>query len=214
MVTYSHPRRRAASSRATDGAAGLAWAMLLALTSTAAFGFPMNTPDIKQNPHPQKRYELTLSIEGAPGPFDSITGTVHYKVENERCVPATPISGATLTPEKNVAIDFVRVSDHEYKGTLYADLLQDEDYYGMGICHWAVNTAWATLKIKHVEFSPAMDAKELLAQKPVPTYFVRSEYFNSSEERSAFGTPNRELFQPTSRTDIFSMTLTAREAGQ
>ena len=188
--------------------------LLLALTSTTAFGSPMKTPEIKQNPHPQKRYELTLSIEGAPGPFDSITGTVHYKVQNERCVPATPVSGATLAPERNVPIEFVRVSDHEYKGTLYVDLLQDEDYYGMGVCHWAVNTAWATLRIKGVEFSPAMDSRELLAQKPVPTYFVRSEYFNSSDERSAFGTPNRALFQPATRTDIFSMTLTAREAGQ
>ena len=186
-------------------------ALLLALASTTAFGSPMKTPEIKQNPHPKKHYELTLSIEGAPGPFDSIKGTVHYKVQNERCVPATPVSGATLTPEQDVAIDFVRISDHEYKGSLYADLLQDEDYYGMGVCHWAVNTAWATLRIKGVEFSPAMDSRELLAQKPVPTYFVRSEYFNSSDERTAFGTPNRALFKPTTRTDIFSMTLTARE---
>lgn len=211
MGATVHPRPRRAASAA--GGPAQAFALLLALASTPAFGSPMKTPDIKQNPRPQQRYELTLSIDGAPGPFDSITGTVHYKVQNERCVPATPGSGATLTPERNVPIEFVRINDHEYKGTLFVDLLQDEDYYGMGVCHWAVNTAWATLKIKGVEFSPAMDSRELLAQKPVPTYFVRSEYFNSSDERTAFGTPNRALFKPTTRTDIFSMTLTARETG-
>ena len=205
MGAAVHPHPRAGRAQA--------FVLLLALASTTAFGSPMKTLQIKQNPHPQQRYELTLSIESAPGPFDSISGTVHYKVQNERSVPATPGSGATLTPEHDVAIEFVRINDHEYKGTLYADLLQDEDYYGMGICHWAVNTAWATLRIKGVEFSPAMDSRELLAQKPVPTYFVRSEYFNSSDERTAFGTPNRALFKPTTRTDIFSMTLTAREAG-
>lgn len=192
---------------------GQALALFLALTTTA-FGLPMKNPDIKQNPNPKKRYEITLTLENAPGPFDSVTGTVHYKVENERCVPMTPISGATLAPEKNEPLTFNRVSDHVYKATLYADLLQDEDYYGMGVCHWAVNTAWATLKINKVDFSPAMDAKELLAQKPVPTYFVRGDYFNSGGERSAFGTPNRGLFLPESRTDIFSVTLTAREVDQ
>lgn len=191
---------------------GKGWLLLLALASTTAFGAPMTTPQIRHNPHPQKRYELTLSIEGAPGPFDSIQGTVHYKVQNERSVPATPISGATLTPEQDVPIEFMRVNDHEYKGVLYADLLQDEDYYGMGVCHWAINTVWATLRVNGVEFAPAIDAHDLLSQRPVPTYFARSEYFGGNGERTAFGTPNRALFKPDTRTDIFSMTLTAREA--
>ncbi|MHB1057820.1 MAG: hypothetical protein ACYC0F_08060 [Rhodanobacter sp.] len=171
----------------------------------------MNTPEIKQNPHPKMRYKITVTIEGAPGPFDSVTGVVHYMVENDRCIPLTPISGATLAPEKNFPIDFVRVNDNVYKGTIYADLLQDEDYYGLGICHWSINTLWATLKIKGVEFRPSMILKDIVSQKPTPTYFVKSDYFSTDKERSAFGTTNRSLFQAKSRTDIFSMTLSAEE---
>ncbi|RDD82803.1 hypothetical protein DVJ77_04605 [Dyella tabacisoli] len=171
----------------------------------------MKTPDIKQNPHPKTRYEITVTINDAPGPFDSVAGVVHYMVENDRCVPLTPISGATLAPEKNFPITFTRVSDNVYKGTIYADLLQDEDYYGLGVCHWAVNTMWATLKVKGVDFSPAMDLKEIVSQKPTPTYFVKADYFNTDKERSAFGTTNRSLFQTESSTDIFSMTLSAKE---
>ncbi|WP_049623670.1 hypothetical protein [Frateuria defendens] len=208
MKTVPHKRRIDLTTM--KASLGAVLALSLVLTSSA-HGSPMKNPDIKQNPHPRMRYELTLTIEDAPGPFDSISGMVHYKVTNGQCVPLTPISGATLEPEKNVPITFTRVSDGIYKGTLYADLLQDEDYYGLGVCHWGVNTAWVSLRAKGVEFTPAIDAKELVAQKSVPTFFVKGDYFETGKERSAFGTTNRALFQPESRTDVFSMTLRARE---
>ena len=69
---------------------------------TSACGSSMKTPDIKQNQHPKMRYEIIMTIDGAPGPFDSVTAFVQYKVSNDRCVPLTPISGATLPPEHHL----------------------------------------------------------------------------------------------------------------
>lgn len=41
------------------------------------------------------RYEITMAIQGAPGPFDAVSGFVQYKVSNDHCVPLTRVIGAT-----------------------------------------------------------------------------------------------------------------------
>jgi hypothetical protein len=194
----------------------LTFTLLLSLALiTSACGSPMKTPDIKQNPHPKMRYEITMTIQGAPGPFDSVSGFVQYKVSNERCVPLTPISGARLTPEKTFPIDFSRVSDSVYKGTLYVDLLQDEDYYGLGVCHWSIVAASADLKIRDAALTPAIFHDDIVAQKSVATYFVNDDYLDSSNanggERVVSGNPNRAFYLPESRTDLFSVALAAKE---
>ncbi|MQQ99823.1 hypothetical protein [Glaciimonas soli] len=58
----------------------------------------MNTPDIKQNPHPKMRYEITLTIKDAPGPFDAVTGFMQYDVTNEQCSPYNEFIGIYRNP--------------------------------------------------------------------------------------------------------------------
>lgn len=175
----------------------------------------MKTPDIKQNPHPTKRYEITLTIKDAPGPFDSVTGFVQYKVSNDKCVPLTPISGATLAPEQRVHLDLKSIGDHVYRGHIYADLLQDEDYFGLGVCHWSVVGTSAILKIKAASLGPAIFSEDIVAQKAVTTYFSNDEYLNAGKagdrEHVVTGSPNRALYGPESRTDLFSITLSSKE---
>lgn len=91
-----------------------ALASILSLASiTAACGDSMNNPGITFNPHPKMRYELTLSLPDAPGPFDTMDGSVLYMVSNASCVPEQPISGARLTPEKTLPIILNRLSDQD-----------------------------------------------------------------------------------------------------
>lgn len=116
---------------------------------------------------------------------------------------------------KSVPLNFVHVSGNVYKATFYIDLLQDEDYYGMGICHWSVVAATAALKVKASDFSPALFLDEILAQKTIFTYFSNVEYANAHNEKDMFptitGSVKRSDYQPESRTDIFSITLAAKE---
>ena len=194
----------------------LTFSLILALALiTSACGSPMKTPDIKQNPHPKMRYEITMTIQGAPGPFDSVSGFVQYKVSNGHCVPLTPISGATLPPENRTPISFIRVSDNLYKGVIYTDLMHDEDYYDLGVCHWSVTAVSADLKVGGTALSPAIFHDDIVAQKSVTTYFVNSDYFDSAsangEERVVSGNLDRAFYLPAARTDLFSITLAARE---
>lgn len=178
---------------------------------TTAHASAMKTPEIKHNPTPKKRYDITLTVDGAPGPFDSITGFVEYKVANDECVPLEPVSGATIAPEEKVPVVFKHETGNVYIGSIYADLMQDEDYYGLGMCHWQVVAASAVLKNNAVEFSPAIFHKDIEAQHAVSTYFVKGDYVDNTNPHSAFGTTNRSLFQPESRTDLFTVTLAAKE---
>ncbi len=184
---------------------------------TSACGSPMKTPDIKQNAHPKMRYEITMTIQGAPGPFDSVDGFVQYKVSNDRCVPLTPISGATLPPEKSVPIEFSHVSDNVYKGTLYVDLLQDEDYFGLGVCHWAVVAATASLKAGKVDLSPDLFADSILKQASETRYFSKKQF--EAIERGGPAPPfvsgvlpaEYRNLKPEWQQDMFTVTLSARE---
>src|ERR1700744_1671442 len=130
--------------------------MLALAFLTSAYASAMNTPDIKRNPTPKKRYAIPLTVDSAPGPFDSITGFVEYKVANDEFVPLEPVSGATIAPEEKVPGGFRHEKDGVYIGTIYTDLMQDEDYYGLGVCHWKVVAASALLKNNAGEFSPAI----------------------------------------------------------
>ncbi|MHB1057825.1 MAG: hypothetical protein ACYC0F_08085 [Rhodanobacter sp.] len=205
-----------ADRRENAAATALASTLLLSIAlTTSACSSSMKTPDIKQNPQPKMRYAITLTIQDAPGPFDSIGGFVQYKVSNGHCVPLTPISGATLPPESRVPISFTRVSDKLYKGVIYTDLMQDEDYYNMGVCHWSVVAVSADLKIKAATLSPAIFHDDIVAQKSVNTYFVNNDYFDTNtangKERVVSGSPNRAYYLPASRTDLFSIALAAKE---
>ena len=188
----------------------LIWLALLLATSTTAFGHPMKQPDIKLNPTPHKRYDVILTIDGAPGPFDTVTGVVDFKITNDRCVPLTPVIGATLAPEKRVPLALTRIDDHVYRGSFYADMLQDEDYYGMGICHWGVVGASVDLKVKKVDFNPAIFMSEILARKPVTRYFAKRSYLYADIERVDIGNASRADFLQDAH-DTFAITLQAEE---
>jgi len=192
-------------------------AVFFAIT-TAACGQAMKQPDIKLNPHPKMRYEITLTIEGAPGPFDAVEGSAGYEVENGSCVPLTPFSGATLTPEKDVPMALSRVSDKVYKGEVYVDLLQDEDYFGLGLCRWSMPFANFSLRIGGLVFGHSIALDDILAKKSATRYFSTLSYRESTPlkdgERPWVNSGNAQQSDFKEPKSTFSMTLTAKEKFQ
>lgn len=177
---------------------------------TSACGSPMKTPDIKQNANPKMRYQITVTIKDAPGPFDSVTASAGYDVDNTRCVPLSPGSGATLAPEKSVPIRLSRTADNVYQGTIYVDLLQDEDYYGLGVCRWKMTTVSANLSVQKLAMSPFLSLQDVLAQKSVTSYFSDRSYASSLTERVDSGNPSRADFGDEA-DQTFSITVAAKE---
>ncbi|MDM0090471.1 MULTISPECIES: hypothetical protein [unclassified Variovorax] len=176
----------------------------------------MKKPDIKLNPHPRMRYEITLTIADAPGPFDAVEGSAGYQVSNDRCVPLAPISGARPTPRKNVPIALTRVNEAIYKGSLYVDLLVDEDYFGLGLCRWSMPFADFDLQIGNLAFAHSIALEEILAGNSVTRYFNKISYVSedarspkNDHSRVSSGNASRAEFKDPGNT--FSMTLSAKE---
>jgi len=178
---------------------------------TSACGASMKTPDIKQNPHPTQRHEVTMMIDGAPGAFDAIESYVKYQVMNPQCVPMHEGSGATPTIEKSVPISLTKTGEHSFKGSFYSDLLQDEDYFGMGVCRWSVVATGARLKVRSVVFSPDLSKTDIESHQPDVTYFAK-ESFSAQNAASDVEVGSEVTPFITQHPDkFFSVTLTVGE---
>lgn len=177
---------------------------------SSACSAPMKTPDIKQNPHPKMRYEITITIEGAPGSFDSMQTIAQYDIENDHCVPLQPMSGARLTPDKTIEMPLTRVGDNTYRGEVYTDLLEDADYYGLGICHWKLSGVSMYLKHKKLTFPPSISLDNILAQKSEERYFSNRSFADANMERVDTGNSKRADFHQEAN-HTFSVVLTAKE---
>ncbi|WP_230598254.1 hypothetical protein [Xanthomonas albilineans] len=128
-----------------------------------------------KNPHPVKRYEV-IATSYAPGPWDSITGYVHYDVINTKCVPVSPFIGAQNVPVTGIEIPMDRVDDHTWKGYFYRDALRDEDYFNLGLCHWDVTSISVNTIGKGVRFGWGGMLGDLLRGSTGMSYFKRSSY--------------------------------------
>ena len=151
--------------------------ILLTLTLPAC-GQAMKQPDIKLNPHPKMRYELTLTVHDAPGPFESVSGFMQYEVQNEQeCVPVDAISGHHQRLSSDPDIELRRVGDGQtYKGTVYLDLVQDSDYYGLGVCRWKMVGFSGVMKAGEVTFNPFISGDQIATQQPKTEFFAKKIY--------------------------------------
>ncbi|KAF1003517.1 MAG: hypothetical protein GAK28_04653 [Luteibacter sp.] len=173
------------------------------------YGEAMKQPEVKLNPEPRMRYEITVKVDGAPGQFDRIDGHVDYRVDNPACVPMTPVMGATVVPEKRLPVEFRKTGDNEYRGEIFMDRIQDEDYFGQGVCHWAVVGATADFHHGQVNFSPAIYKDDILGKHEVVKYFSRKSYQRSDDERIDTGANDTHAFNDPQAT--FSIRLHAAE---
>lgn len=195
------------------------YALILTLSLaliTSACSSSKKTPDIKQNPNPKQRFDITMQLDNAPGPFDSVTGFAQFDIKNSNCVPTDSFSGAKHTPTKNIEVDFKLVADDIYRATVYADSLEDEDYFNLGVCHWSLTAVAANLKIHKVTLSPNIDAAHIFSGSHSETeiYFANKTYFDTvSDGRNDFGTTNREVASQNPK-EFFSVLLIARESPQ
>ena len=179
------------------------------LVTTACGSSTMKTPDIKLNPHPIKRYEITMTIEGAKGPFDSIETIAQYDIANDRCVPLTPGSGATIAPDKTIPIHMTKVGENAYRGEIYTDQLVDEDYYGKGVCHWQLTAFSGYLRVKKRMISTGIELDEVVAKKPATRFFSNQNFTNPALSGVDNGVGDRSTYKDPA--DTFSVTFTARE---
>lgn len=170
----------------------LSWAVLAgAYAFLTACGGPMEEPVVQLNPYARMRYEITVTVVGAPGDFSSIDGVVDYRVDDHRTVPIAPFNGAPRHPNKSVQLDLMPVDEHTYRGFIYIDRLLDEDYFGKGVCHWVLQAASIRLRGRTVTFASSIFRDAIVASGIDVRYYPTSAYFDSTMERKEIGYDSR-----------------------
>jgi len=179
------------------------------------------------NPAPVKAYQVTLRIHGAPGTFQHVRGSAQYDVVNEeQCGHIEPATGTPSRITSQEPLELTRISDEEYQGTLYLDRMQDQDYYGRGLCRWEFTGAGALLKAtgahEETRFLTFMDAPELMAGKMYTRHYPQHDYPRAGPVKGRPDLPWRDDYPSRGREDLnefvpelqdalFSISMTAVE---
>ena len=177
--------------------------------------------DYKQNPTPQQRYDITLTIADAPGPFASMEGSAQYEVVNLECLPPPNSNpgGYTSRKTRHAPFTLTPVSEIDYIGVVYADQLLDEDYHGRGVCHWQLTHVGVKLMATgtkgETKFLPSMSADSLFSEQKKTSHFLKASYPRHPESLIetplAFGQEDRsKMLSTLMDDDLFTITLTSK----
>lgn len=167
-----------------------------------------------KNPEPRVGYRVRLRVENAPGSFEIVRMGGQYDVRNEsRCGRINPM---TDTPGRMTSMErmpFARVSGNEYESVIYLDEMQDEDYYGRGICNWELSLAYAVVIAKDERrdtgFAIRLSAHDLMSGGSVTRYYPYASYprVEGVEGFPSNGKLSQEEYLPDLRSALFSLTL-------
>jgi hypothetical protein len=170
---------------------------------------------IHDNPNPRQKYEVIVT-SAAPGPWDSVQGYVGYTVTNVKCVPQLPLEGAREVP--NTGRKFKLSSTDGGKtwiGYFYRDAIEDADYFGLGVCHWDIESVGPSFYVHSEVFGPGVGLQEMLVSKTYTSYFKKVEFFHKGLGGGASGWPTDD---EEARREVaadpdafFPMTITVRE---
>jgi hypothetical protein len=165
--------------------------------------------DPKKNPHPVKRYELTATTD-IPGNWDSVTGRVYFDVANDCAPQGSSASGRDLPYD----FDMRRVGEKTWKGYFYRDFLQDEDYFGKGICHWDAIQAVPVFTVHGSTFIPDVYTPEENLDKVTPntSLFKRSDFTDQTLKKATINFSSSSQEYTTDPGAFFPITVTIQKA--
>ena len=174
------------------------------------------------NPHPKQAYRLRIKINDAPGPLVSMNNTYVRYMARDCSYVINHIEGVTSHPRKYVDIPLRQVGKNEYEASFYFDAVQDEDYFGEGVCHWKPDgfggTFKATGKEEETGFTISDVMRNLLEKKTLTKYYWKWSYpYFTREDGSIspdfvnFGITSPELYSAEEHKEMFTITVTLEE---
>lgn len=168
----------------------------------------------KANPSPQQGYEITVSVEDAPGPLKAISARASYQADNCRAT-IDRIAGATGSPSQALDLTFTAIDDTTYTGTVYLDAMKNEDYYGQGVCEWKLVGVGISLKAtgadKETDFTMRVSSDQIAKQNSNEVFFRKSYYPNFKGDGLDYPGAKKEEYAQELHGDLFKATLSVKE---
>ncbi len=180
---------------------------LACLPAAPAQAATTNSVAAQANPDARQHLAIIATVNGAPGPFDRVDGHADYRVDNSDCVALTPVTGATILPEQRVPLQFQPQADGAFRANVVLDRFRDEDYFGRGICHWALVGVVADFHHGLVDFSPAIGLAGVTNPRTVVRHFSNASYRNADHARIDIGADKPAAFN--NPQDTFTIQLQA-----
>jgi hypothetical protein len=174
---------------------------------------PVPEIDVRQKTSPKQQHDVVFTFNGLPDAISDVTATADYAVDNIECVPPHVGSGARLRPEHSLSLVLQRIDRNKYATTVYADAIEDEDYYRLGVCKWSLN--WTTLRFHSATtaFVGAIAMDQMQAGKPLVLHYLVSDFQNKPDpETAVFGEEN-DIFTAEAGSR-FTLTVFASEVSK
>lgn len=174
-------------------------------------------PVPKRNPNPTA-YEITMTIENAPGPFGVVEGVMQYETAlNDPCLPRLGgMAGTRMRLKERIPVRFEKAGDGRYRGIVQTDLLVDEDYFGLGVCRWTM--AEARIELRATGNDHDTTFFDGLTPADIESETTQSFHFWSGMYPAAApgginqpGQSDPTKFNPDAREDLFKVTLSTRK---
>ncbi|MBS0342225.1 MAG: hypothetical protein JSS56_17020 [Proteobacteria bacterium] len=174
----------------------------------------------EHNPDPKERYEITVTVQGAPGPMDFAEGGAWYDIANRTCLPRKdPYTGADVVADSAGREMVLQPGGSgTWTATVYADGMREAPYFGTEVCTWTFGGVGSQVKAtgahEETRFMPSMNAEQILREETVVTYFNKLMYprVPSIENYPDLGTTNRSRFgPPLTDADLFTITMRSRK---
>ena len=174
------------------------------------------------NPHPKQVYRLRIKINDALGPLKLMRNmSVGYGARDCSYI-INHIEGASANPEKKVRAETRKLAEFEYEAIIYADAVQDEDYFGEGVCHWKAEGFGlgfqATGSPNETIFNFGDSLNDLIEKKTLTKYYWKWSYpYFTREDGSIspdfvnFGITSPELYSAEEHKEMFTITVTLEE---
>lgn len=167
------------------------------------------------NPSPRQRYDITMTIKDAPGPFGMVKFWAHYLAPD--CMYWTDkFAGTTGKPTHTIEMPFQKLNDTTYVGTVYLDGMVDDNYYGDGLCHWQLTEVAVGLKATGADtetgFAPDISPETILAQRDETRFMWREYYPRAGIDNFAeFGDKTLDKVPMERHDEFFTIVLASKE---
>ncbi|RRU06061.1 hypothetical protein EGJ34_17535 [Stenotrophomonas sp. 278] len=169
---------------------------------------------VKENESPKQGIDFRWTVRDAPGPFEKVVGRAQYDVINSgECGYVQPATGTPTGMTTSMEVPLVKISDVEYKGTVFQDLLKDGNYYGRAECRWglaAVAVVFrATGAADETRFDTLMNRESLIAGDTVEKFYLDRDYPKVERVPAypAFGESDVNRYVPAFRQATFSASI-------
>ncbi len=94
-------------------------------------------PVYRKNPHPTQAYRITLKMKMRQGRLTGSRVRFYQMTNRKQCTQIEPIAGVwSKHDEDDIPIHPEKRYASTYVTTIYADGMDDADYYAKGVCRW------------------------------------------------------------------------------